>query len=230
MSPDDERHGSTRGHAAGCREACCREARNADERRRRKQREVLGIERRIDGTGTQRRIQALWALGWTSRDIANACGWGTPQAVTEVVGVRSAVFRGTAETVARAYEQLSMTPGPSAKNRRDAARKGWAPPLAWEGIDIDDPDTRPDLGAPDILSGNGGRSVATLLEDAEWLADGDAALSEVVERLDVRLDTFRDTCARAGRSDLYWRLARREPDGDMRWANRRVPKSQEEVA
>lgn len=143
MTPDDPRHGTTRGHAAGCRQDCCREARNEDERRRRKYRQVLGVHRRIDGTGTRRRIQALWAIGWTSQHIANACGWGTPQAVTEVVGVRRDVYASTATTIARVYDLMSMTPGPSAKNHREAARKGWAPPLSWDEDTIDDPSAKP---------------------------------------------------------------------------------------
>ena len=141
IAADDPRHGTTRGHAAGCRLPCCREARNADERRRRKYRDVLGIQRRIDGTGTRRRIQALWAIGWTSQHIADACGWETPQAITEIVNVREQIYATTAATIAHTYERMSMTPGPSAKNRRDAARKGWLPPLAWD--DIDDIDETP---------------------------------------------------------------------------------------
>lgn len=137
MSPDDPRHGTTAGHSAGCRERCCREARNADERRRRKYRDVFGICRLVDNTGTVRRIQALWALGWTSQHIAAAAGWNAPQAVTEIVKVRHGVHRTTAETIARVYDEMSMTLGPSTKNRREAARKGWAPPLAWDDIDRD---------------------------------------------------------------------------------------------
>ena len=146
MSPDDPRHGTTAGHAAGCRETCCREVRNADERNRRKRRQVLGIVRSIDNTGTVRRIQALWAIGWTSADIASACGWASPQAVTEIVSTRSFTYIGTANLVAAAYDDLSMRVGPSAKNRRDAGRKGWAPPLAWDDIDND---IAPKLGGRD---------------------------------------------------------------------------------
>lgn len=187
MLPDDPRHGTTRGHAAGCRDQCCRDARNADERRRRKHREVFGTQRRIDGIGTRRRIQALWAIGWTSQHITEACGWGTPQAVTEVVAVRRAVFASTAETVARVYEQMSMTPGPSIKNRREASRKGWLPPLAWDNID--NPSVTPNLAAADgddldpvvvdrILSGDF-RLTATPAERREVMARWTGSLNEL---------------------------------------------------
>lgn len=136
MTPDDPRHGTTRGHAAGCRELCCRRARNADEARRRKYRQVLGITRSVDATGTRRRIHALMALGWPSREIAARCGWTTGEAVLEV-SRRNWVQTKTAETIARVYDHLSMTLGPSDATRRRAIAKGWAPPLAWDCIDTD---------------------------------------------------------------------------------------------
>lgn len=147
MSPDDPRHGTTAGHCAGCREDCCREARNYDERMRRKHRAVYGISRSVPAVGTQRRIRALMVLGWTSRDIAERCGWTTPQAVTELLTARRFLQRSTAALVAATYEQLSMRPGPSAQNRLRAERKGWPPPLAWDNID--DPDELPNLGGAD---------------------------------------------------------------------------------
>jgi hypothetical protein len=136
MEADDPRHGTTRGHAQGCREDCCREARNADEARRRKYRGVLGIERSIDATGSRRRIQALMAIGHPSRDIAARCGWSHGEAVLEVTR-RQWVQRKTAATVARVYDEMCMTVGPSALTRRRALAKGWPPPLAWDDIDHD---------------------------------------------------------------------------------------------
>src|SRR5690606_25764514 len=41
------------------------------------------------------------------------------------------------------YERLSGTPGPSDKVRVWAEKLGWAPPLAWEGLNIDDPNAQP---------------------------------------------------------------------------------------
>lgn len=231
MSPDDPRHGRNAGYDAGCRDQCCK-AGAAEYERLRRYDAILGRPPRTqDATGTNRRMQALVALGYSYRDLSEHLGVGHDQArklALPMAYVRSS----TADRVKAVFEKLCMTPAADswrASYARTVARKsGWVPPLAW--TDIDDPNEQPDLGAPDARGGNGGRSIANLLEDAEWLADSDATLSEVVERLAVKLDTFRDTCARAGRSDLYWRLARREPDGDLRWANRRVPKTQEEVA
>lgn len=140
IGPDDERHGSTRGYAQGCRQPCCREAQNEYERNRRKRRQVLGEERAIPATGTRRRLRALMAIGHTSKTIAAECGWGSGEAVLEVTK-RAWVQQKTADTVAEVYERLSMTPGNSAGTRHRAASKGWIPPLGWNDIDHD-----PDVG------------------------------------------------------------------------------------
>lgn len=134
MTPDDPRHGTTRGYAMGCRHDCCREARNTYERNRRKRKAILGIDLAIDATGTRRRIHALMALGHPSRDIGARCGWTSGEAVLEIAR-RNWVQRKTAQTIARVYDELSMTVGPSDKTRMRAARNGWLPPLAWDNID-----------------------------------------------------------------------------------------------
>jgi hypothetical protein len=50
--------------------------------------------------------------------------------------------------VARIYEELSGTPGPSSSALIRARRAGWAPPLAWYGTNIDDPRARARRHAP----------------------------------------------------------------------------------
>lgn len=98
---------------------------------------------RVPALGARRRVGALMALGWTYEEL---------QARTDVF-VR-AVMRQDQETVtarvhreiAALYDDLCMTPGPSAVTRARALRAGHAPPLAWDD-NIDDPDATPDYGA-----------------------------------------------------------------------------------
>lgn len=142
MRADDKRHGTVAGYFKGCREDCCRLARNAYERNRRKRLEAFGERRLIDATGTVRRIQALMALGWPSRELAVRCGWTHGEAILEI-SRRETVQRKTVATIARLYDELSMIPGPSAETKKRAIRKGWAPPLAWDEGEIDDPKARP---------------------------------------------------------------------------------------
>lgn len=98
----------------------------------------------LDPTGTRRRLQALVAIGYSTRSINSELGlsgsigrlmWGTRR-----------VHRETARRVSDLYERLSGTPGPSAMSRRAAVKAGYAPPHAWYGIDINDPGACPDLG------------------------------------------------------------------------------------
>ena len=145
MSPDDPRHGTPNGHRAGCREACCVEARNRYERNGRKRRE-LGQRRLIDATGTRRRIQALMRLGWTGQQIAERAGIPRGQSSIDTLVRRTKrVTVERAAAIAAVYDDLSMTLGESVVTRARAERNGWPPPLAWDDESIDDPDATPHL-------------------------------------------------------------------------------------
>lgn len=98
---------------------------------------------RSDSVGIQRRIQALSACGWSAPQIAEAAG----ATVGQVMNWRSpnpTVYPSTRATVIAVYEKLWNAP-PTGRQvlwvRLNAARSGWAPPLAWD--DIDDPHERP---------------------------------------------------------------------------------------
>jgi len=92
----------------------------------------------VPATGTVRRLQALAALGWDPALLAARAG-------LDWASVRRApvVAAGSALLVARAYDRLSMTPAPAgpgtARVAASAARHRWAPPLAWDDEDLDDP-------------------------------------------------------------------------------------------
>lgn len=201
LAADDPRHGTTRGYSNGCRCGGCRGARALDERRRRKMLQLYGTRRRIDATGTQRRIRALMALGWTSRHIADLCGWTSAEAVTEINKDRRFVYLATAEKIADAYERLCMTPGPSPQTKARAARKGWPPPLAWDDDRIDDPTYHP----IDWRYASDDRAEA--LADFDHLRMG---VTEVCRRLDLRKDSLEKWCERHGMREMYERMCARE--------------------
>jgi len=151
MNADDSRHGTTRGYHAGCRDICCRRAIARYEKAGRLARLQGG--RAVPALGSQRRIQALMRLGWTSSDIADAAGWTHRNQVFRILKGQKGrpcvwLQRSTAEAVRDVYERLSMSlpePTPTrARTRAKAQRMGWAPPLAWD--DIDDPNERPHVG------------------------------------------------------------------------------------
>lgn len=211
MSPDDERHGLRRGYYAHRRdgeEACdpCRRAAAAAEQRYQLFRS-RGKHGRLDPTGTQRRLRALVALGytWTSLDEH----LGTCRAIEKVGNPDlEYVMPKTAATVAELYERLSMQLPPQntarekaavTKARNQARRKGWAVPLAWN--DIDDPNEEP--------RGWEYRP-ATRVDLVRELAAEGHGVSEVCRRLKMSRASLQKWCGRRDLSPLFRQLCERE--------------------
>lgn len=139
-----------------------------------------------------RRIQALLALGWRHADMQARSGVQTACVMNQAgrwVTVR------TFTRVAVMYEDLWDKPGPSARTRNRAARRGYAPPLAWD--DIDDPNQTPDLGERPRPN------QVVHLEDVEWVA---RTHTDDINLIAARLGVTRDAIDQA-RS----RQQRREP-------------------
>ena len=144
IAPDDPRHGERRGWDTGCRCDACTTA----WRRYNKQAKVrgrLGQTWKVPVYRAQRRIQALLALGWSAREIAEAGGLPDGRDVTRILNGRTRadepkwVERKTFTAICRAYDRLAMTIPPPKhardRDRRRALAKGFAPPLAWDDID-----------------------------------------------------------------------------------------------
>ena len=94
-----------------------------------------------DATGARRRLQALAAIGWSQMEIARRYDGHFVSLASIARGAQSHVGPRLHRLITTAYDDLAMTPGPHNRTRLDAARKGWAPPLAWD--DIDDPNETP---------------------------------------------------------------------------------------
>jgi transcriptional regulator with XRE-family HTH domain len=135
--------------------------------------------RLVNGAGTRRRLRALAAIGWTYADIAARMGKETAAVQRIARDEHPRVREVTAAAVKCVYADLSMTPGRSENVRRYAARKGWAPPLAWDDDTIDDPDAAPDLG-----DGRARRS-EEVAEEAHFLLGFGLSTHEVARRLGV---------------------------------------------
>lgn len=133
---------------AGCR---CTAAREDWRLYYKRQREGRAPTRRVHACGSQRRIQALMALGHTTATIGASVDKSAYE-IQQIARNRKWVSPATAQTIRLAYQRLSATPGTSDVTRKRAGWWGYAPPLAWEYVDIDDPAAQPDLdGDPQIV-------------------------------------------------------------------------------
>jgi len=144
-------HPSRLAYNRGCRCEGCRAAAARYERGRQWDL-IKGTPRTVDKTGTQRRLQALVALGWNWHLLSGHLGCSA-EYVRTVATDKKFVYASTASKIAALYDELSMrfppedTPGQknaATRARMRAKRKGWAPPLAWDNID--DPKERPKFG------------------------------------------------------------------------------------
>lgn len=163
----------------------CRAGRAAYEKRRR----VLGLSR-VDGTGTARRLRALAAMGWPSHELAARLGVSR-EAVQQRTRETWPAERSTVGRVRDLYDALSMTPGPSERARRRAARLEWAPPLAWDDDTIDDPTARP-VGV--------GYTPAPAIDRVTDLEALGLTRAQIADRLGIRQDTVDTLIQRARRT------------------------------
>lgn len=161
----------------------------------------------VDSTGTARRIRALMAIGWTAAGIAAHGPWATGDALLELAK-RQRIHIDNRNEVARIYDDLCMTPGPSANTRRRALAKGWAPPLAWD--DIDDPAETPDV--PEVRQMLGRTKEqreaddaalrAARIENLRWMAANGESLEFAARRLGVTAGAIEKFLKYHGELDL----------------------------
>ena len=104
----------------------------------------------VDSMGTQRRVQALVAIGWSRARIAAELGMARENFSATMRGAR--VRAQTAGAVRELYDRLwnqlppQGTPREAAlarAARAQAAARGWPAPLAWDDDRVDRPDGRP---------------------------------------------------------------------------------------
>lgn len=91
--------------------------------------------RPVDSDTTARRLRALVALGWYPALLARETGWNRSyfDRVLYASGKQARVRPGTARRVHRLYVRLVDAPPPTGtyadRARREAAERGWMPPL-----------------------------------------------------------------------------------------------------
>lgn len=136
----------------------------------------------VDATGTRRRLQALVAIGWPQRRIAQELG--SEFALVWAQIRQDAVQAATARAVKDLYERLwnvdPLTRGVLSRwadtARQIAAKHGWVPPAAWDDDVIDSPGATPDMGETTAR-------YVELAENALWLMEQGYSRQQIGERL-----------------------------------------------
>ena len=109
--------------------------------------ENFAPSRRINGTGTRRRLQALVAVGWSMSKLGERLGC-TQANMWKIMSSRAEVEAQTARTVRALYDEL-WDQAPPMETRGDKASytksinlakaKGWPLPMDWDDDKIDNP-------------------------------------------------------------------------------------------
>jgi hypothetical protein len=156
----------------------------------------------VPALGTTRRLRALGAMGWTLADVADRTPLAKKTLSLLMAGAQQCVTRDGAEHIARVYDQLCMRHGPSERARLLARRKGWAPPLAWDEDDLDDPNAEPYMEPeqPDAELN---------LNEFMRLLDFGQLPEQAAARVGVTLGAIEVAARRHGRDDVLDRIARR---------------------
>lgn len=133
----------------------------------------------VSTVGSLRRVQSLAAGAWSYSALA----------ARGVRGVRhlpeyAVTSARRARTIRDLSQELWDVPGPSPEAAEKALLRGFAPAMAWYGLDIDGPRAVPDFGAP-------ADPVLALVENADYIRETDrASWLHVAERLAVDVDTL----------------------------------------
>lgn len=125
-------------------EACdaCRRAKAEYQAMRRKA-AALGRPLMTDAFGSQRRVRALWANGWTRKELAQRIGMHkrTMDRLIDTIPAKK-ISRLFAERIVLLYDFAEDSRGAS-RTLKWAVKKEAAPTLAWDNETIDDPNAQP---------------------------------------------------------------------------------------
>lgn len=155
----------------------------------------------VDATGTRRRLQALAAIGYSSRRISAATGIVETNVRRIRRGGQPSVAAKTAAIVRAYYDHVSARPAeqPDIRLINHARRHGWPAPMCWD--DIDDPDATPSSAPP----GKWGSTI----EDITWcIESGETHPEAIARRVGIATSSVRDLLHDHHRDDLIARLGR----------------------
>lgn len=149
--------------------------------------------------GVRRRLQGLIAMGWSYSSVADHLHV-SKRRLSQILEGDPCPDR-LIEAAVATYDLLLargvLPDEPAINGMRGWARwRGWVPPDAWSGRSIDKPSARPIKPR-----------VGALIEDIEWMAATGETWAGACHRVQMSQDTLRAVLRRAGRDDLWQRLA-----------------------
>lgn len=165
----------------------------------------------VSAAGTRHRIQALVAGGWSQAQLAGQLK--TPPGHVGTLLRDARVTAATAAAVRELYERLWSQPPPEddhrtriavSRARNYAAAGGWAPPMAWDDEELDNPDGQPAEGWR--RSTRTTRPSAELAKDAAELIRQDYTHEQAADRLGVTKAALERALYRAQKREAADRL------------------------
>lgn len=170
--------------------------------------ELVGAGAPVSARGAARRVQALVARGWSQAKLADRIGV-TDQRIGPLLR-GGAATAATVRSINAVYEELWDQAPPLATHRdrlaasrarNHAARQGWAPPAAWDDIDLDD--------APHAFTTHLRRIPAEeRLDDVDFLLSTGESLHEAARRCGwSSIPALNRAAERAGRAQYVLEAA-----------------------
>ncbi|MEV0149719.1 MULTISPECIES: hypothetical protein [unclassified Nonomuraea] len=104
----------------------------------------------LNSIGARRRVQALATMGWTGETVGRRVAmrrgdtWANITRILQGQRITASLAHEVHVVYADLCRQVPPNNLPARRAKARAQRRRWAPPAAWEAVDIDDPDARPD--------------------------------------------------------------------------------------
>ena len=156
----------------------------------------------VCAVGTRRRLQALVAIGWPQRHLAQRLGMTGSNFGAMLYGRSTPRVRAaTAHAVTALYDRLWDIPPPTdtpeqkravSRAKSLAHRHDWLPPMCWDDDKIDDPDFQ----AKDTRRVEPRRRLLPPREDVLWLLDLGETRADIAHRFGVTTDTVTQALSR----------------------------------
>lgn len=155
-----------------------------------------GPDTKVPAVGAVRRLQALGAIGYPMVDLAARLGVDRINLDRYIAGQWRRMPRQFHAEIRTLFDELWNRPTTNERAKSLAAKKGWAPPLAWDDDTIDDPSAVPELGAKVRIRDR-------QFEDLLWLLESGCGWAEACSRAGyASMHAVKKAAHHAGRSDL----------------------------